>query len=39
MGVPSGSIEIFGTGPSQPLIAVEDGISDPQNRRVEILIN
>jgi OOP family OmpA-OmpF porin len=38
-GVPVSSIVIRGAGESEPLIPTADGVREPQNRRVEIVIN
>ena len=37
-GVPSASIVTVGRGESMPLVATGDGVREPQNRRVEILV-
>jgi OOP family OmpA-OmpF porin len=38
-GVPAGIIVIRGAGESEPLVPTADGVREPQNRRVEIVIN
>jgi outer membrane protein OmpA-like peptidoglycan-associated protein len=37
-GVPATAISVVGKGESQPLVPTADGVREPQNRRVEILI-
>src|SRR4051812_27890244 len=37
-GVPAGAISVIGKGESQPLVPTADGVREPQNRRVEIVI-
>jgi OOP family OmpA-OmpF porin len=37
-GVPAGSISVIGRGESQPLVPTADGVREPQNRRVEIVM-
>jgi len=37
-GVPADAIAVVGKGESQPLVATGDGVREPQNRRVEIVI-
>ena len=37
-GVPAGAIQVVGKGESQPLVPTADGVREPQNRRVEIVI-
>jgi len=37
-GVPAGAIQVIGKGESQPLVPTADGVREPQNRRVEIVI-
>jgi len=37
-GIPANSISIIGRGESQPLVPTADGVREPQNRRVEILL-
>src|SRR5204863_8481981 len=37
-GVPAGAIQVIGKGESQPLVPTPDGVREPQNRRVEIVI-
>ncbi len=37
-GVPAGAISVIGRGESQPLVPTADGVREPQNRRVEIVI-
>lgn len=38
-GVPAQAITVIGRGESQPLVATGDGVREPQNRRVEIVID
>ena len=38
-GVPEGEIEIFARGESEPLVQTTDGVREPRNRRVQIIIN
>jgi len=37
-GVPSTAISVVGEGETQPLVQTADGVREPQNRRVEILL-
>ena len=37
-GVPMGAIQVVGMGESQPLVPTADGVREPQNRRVEIVV-
>jgi outer membrane protein OmpA-like peptidoglycan-associated protein len=37
-GVPATAISVVGKGESQPLVQTADGVREPQNRRVEIVI-
>jgi len=37
-GIPAASIAVIGRGESQPLVPTADGVREPQNRRVEILL-
>jgi len=37
-GVPANAIVIIGKGESQPLVPTADGVREPQNRRVEIVL-
>ena len=37
-GVPATAISVIGRGESQPLVPTADGVREPQNRRVEIVI-
>jgi len=37
-GIPAGGITIVGRGESQPLVPTADGVREPQNRRVEIVL-
>jgi OmpA-OmpF porin, OOP family len=39
LGVPESEITIQAKGESDPLVPTEDGVREPQNRRVEILLN
>jgi outer membrane protein OmpA-like peptidoglycan-associated protein len=38
-GVPANQIVVVGRGESQPLVPTADGVKEPQNRRVEIVLN
>ena len=38
MGVPESEISVVGKGKSAPLVATKDGVREPQNRRVEIML-
>lgn len=38
-GVPTGEIEIFARGESDPLVQTPDGVREPRNRRVQIFLN
>lgn len=38
LGVPAAQISTIGKGESQPLVATADGVREPQNRRVEIVL-
>ena len=37
-GVPATAITVVGRGESQPLVQTADGVREPQNRRVEIVV-
>jgi OOP family OmpA-OmpF porin len=37
MGVPEHLISVYAKGENQPLVPTEDGVKEPQNRRVEIV--
>ncbi|SJZ87476.1 OmpA family protein [Enhydrobacter aerosaccus] len=37
-GVPATAISVVGRGESQPLVPTPDGVREPQNRRVEIVV-
>jgi OOP family OmpA-OmpF porin len=37
-GVPAAAITVIGRGESQPLVPTGDGVREPQNRRVEIVV-
>ena len=37
-GVPAAAIAVVGRGESQPLVQTADGVREPQNRRVEIVV-
>jgi outer membrane protein OmpA-like peptidoglycan-associated protein len=37
-GVPATAIAVVGRGESQPLVPTADGVREPQNRRVEIVL-
>ncbi|MGE0154719.1 MAG: OmpA family protein [Reyranellaceae bacterium] len=38
LGIPAASIAVIGRGESQPLVPTADGVREPQNRRVEIML-
>ena len=38
-GIPADAIETVGRGETQPLVRTRDGVKEPQNRRVEFVIN
>jgi len=38
-GVPADAVAVVGKGESNPLVATGDGVREPQNRRVEIVID
>ena len=38
-GIPAAQIAVVGRGESQPLVPTADGVREPQNRRVEIVVN
>jgi hypothetical protein len=38
-GVPADAIAVVGRGEANPLVATGDGVREPQNRRVEIVID
>jgi outer membrane protein OmpA-like peptidoglycan-associated protein len=38
-GVPRDAIEVTGLGAKNPLVATATGVREPQNRRVEIVLN
>lgn len=37
-GIPADQISVVGKGESEPLVATADGVREPQNRRVEIVL-
>jgi len=37
-GVPAGAIAVTSFGESRPLVPTADGVREPQNRRVEIVL-
>lgn len=37
-GIPADQISVIGKGESEPLVATPDGVREPQNRRVEIVL-
>ena len=39
LGVSKASIDVVGKGEREPLVATNDGVREPQNRRVEIVFN
>jgi outer membrane protein OmpA-like peptidoglycan-associated protein len=38
LGIPESAIAVFAKGETQPLVATDDGVREPQNRRVEIVL-
>jgi outer membrane protein OmpA-like peptidoglycan-associated protein len=38
LGIPADQISVLGKGESDPLVATPDGVREPQNRRVEIVL-
>ncbi len=38
-GIPAANITVVGRGEGQPLVQTADGVREPQNRRVEIVLN
>jgi len=38
LGIPENEISVVGKGKSDPLVATKDGVREPQNRRVQILL-
>jgi hypothetical protein len=38
-GVPADAVQVVGRGESNPLVATGDGVREPQNRRVEIVLD
>ena len=38
LGVPASEISVIGKGKSEPLVPTKDGVREPQNRRVQILL-
>ena len=38
-GVPAANIVVVSRGESMPLVQTADGVREPQNRRVEIVLN
>lgn len=38
LGIPADQISVVGKGESEPLVATPDGVREPQNRRVEIVL-
>ena len=39
LGIPAGEIVVRWKGEREPLVATPDGVREPQNRRVEIILN
>ena len=37
-GIPAGQIVTIGRGETQPMVPTADGVREPQNRRVEIVL-
>jgi OmpA-OmpF porin, OOP family len=38
-GIPAANIQVVARGESEPLVPTADGVREPQNRRVEVVIN
>ena len=38
LGIAANDIAVFAKGESEPLVATTDGVREPQNRRVEIIL-
>ena len=38
LGIPADEISVIGKGKSEPLVQTKDGVREPQNRRVQILL-
>ena len=38
LGVPANQIAVLGKGEASPLVPTADGVREPQNRRVEIVL-
>ena len=38
LGIPANEISVVGKGKSEPLVPTKDGVREPQNRRVQILL-
>ena len=38
LGIPGSSIAVFSKGETEPLVPTDDGVREPQNRRVEIVL-
>ena len=38
LGIGANDIAVFAKGESEPLVATSDGVREPQNRRVEIIL-
>ena len=38
LGIPAGNIVISWKGETEPLVPTPDGVREPQNRRVEIIL-
>ncbi len=38
LGIPGSSIAVFAKGETEPLVPTDDGVREPQNRRVEIVL-
>ncbi|MDR3435924.1 OmpA family protein [Telmatospirillum sp.] len=38
LGIPANEISVVGKGKSQPLVPTKDGVREPQNRRVQIIL-
>jgi OOP family OmpA-OmpF porin len=39
LGIPANEISVVGKGKSDPLVPTKDGVKEPQNRRVQIILN
>ncbi|MGE0255255.1 MAG: OmpA family protein [Alphaproteobacteria bacterium] len=39
LGIPAGDISVSARGEAEPLVPTDDGVREPQNRRVQIVLN